>query len=150
LIDYVNKNAMKNKNPKHPALVTREWLRDRLLQPDSNTVLGRALVAILNRQEDDEQSEATTIYRNERGFTAFDAKIGTLAATFFRDKGVVPPNLVKAWTKPMKNGFPRICRYVNQLNEVAVETARSRAEKDAKRFGQRPWPLLFERGVYAQ
>lgn len=137
---------MKNNQQLPKPIVTKEWLRDRLLAQDANVVLGRALVAIYRRQEPEEQSASTTIILNGRGFTAFDAKSGTLAAELFIKNGIVPANLFKGWTKIQANGYPRICRYVNQLNEIAIAN-KLKKDAEANSFGKKTIPSIFERGV---
>lgn len=101
-------------------IVTKDYLRDRLNKPDGNQVLGRALLRIYERQTLDEICSNETVEKNNQGFTMFDAKLGTIAAVAFKTRGVVPKHLAAVWMRPDKTGYPRICRYVRQLNEVAV------------------------------
>lgn len=83
-------------------------------------VLGKALVAIYNRQTQDEQAAVATKIKNGVGFTGPDARIGTLGARHFLAHGTLPPWIVKAWLVE-KKGYPRICKYANQLNQIANE-----------------------------
>jgi len=102
-------------------IVTKDYLRDRLTKPDCIKVLGRALVRIYERQTSDEQQSESTELKNSQGFTAFDARLGTLAARQFLETGSIGIKLTAYWLAQDKNGYPKICRYVRQLNEVAVE-----------------------------
>lgn len=98
-------------------IVTKDWLKRRL-ENDTTLVLGRALVAIYNNQTDDEQFAFATKELNGRGFTAYDAKLGTQAAIMFIATGTLPEWLARVWLVE-KAGYPRICKYVRQLNEIA-------------------------------
>lgn len=109
-----NKNAMKK-------LVTKDWLAARLRQPDRQRVLGRALVAIFNRQEALEQNSTATLLLNGRGFSKPDARIGTLGAKAFMATGKVPYWNQNIWLRADKTGYPRICKYAAQLDQVAKQ-----------------------------
>lgn len=82
------------------------------------TVLGRALVAIYNNQTGEEKASFSTKILNGVGFTGPDAKLGTRAAKEFIATGTLPDWLAKAWLVE-KAGYPRICKYARQLNEIA-------------------------------
>lgn len=114
-------------------IVTKDWLRDKVWssvsydvierKPDPNptslVVVGRAILAIFNRQTDEEQTEATTTDKNGVGFTAFDAKLATRCARRFQIQGRIDYWMWKIWIEPTPGGYPRICKYWKQLNEVA-------------------------------
>lgn len=112
------------KRKKVKQVVTRDSLRKMLENPNRKyveTVVGRALVALLKRQTDDEQRAADTRIVNGIGFTGADAYGGTLTAkSYIKRKALVDWQLEK-WTKPAKNGYPRLCKYAKQLNEIALE-----------------------------
>lgn len=123
-------------------IVTKDWLKRRLetrpcpycdrdhvcgicdngslaLLPSQRiAVLGRVLVAIYNNQTDDERFAFAAKEFNGRGFTAYDAKLGTQAAIMFIAIGTLPEWLARVWLVE-KAGYPRICKYVRQLNEIA-------------------------------
>lgn len=104
---------------KKPKLVTREWLREKLATAKSPSyVIGRALIAIYERQTSEEQSSASTRVRNGVGFTGADAEIGTRCAKAAL-AGELKPWMVKIWSGVTSTGFPKICKYARQLNEVA-------------------------------
>lgn len=103
-------------------IVTKEWLRDQLGRNPS-LVIGRACVALQARQDADE--DGVTLKANGRGFSKFDARIGKITADLFEAQRTLPTRILAGWLK-QQNGFPRICRYANQLNEIAV------ANRDAK------------------
>lgn len=104
---------------KEKPIVSKDWLRERVQGSNGNMVVGRALLAIFRRQSLSEKQSSTTIERNGVGFSSCDAFLGTLTVKLFLNYGNVPPNLYKAWTKIGKNGYPRICRYADQLNQIA-------------------------------
>lgn len=94
-----------------------------------SAVLGRAVTAIYNRQTADEQDSLVSINRNGRGFTAFDAKVGTLTAEYFKSSnGWLLPWQIRYWLKITSTGYPRICRYAKQLNEVAEQKAATKKQ----------------------
>lgn len=112
-------------------IVTREWLRDKVwtlpewhdvggLTPGALVVVGRALAALYHRQTADEQATATTDIRNGIGFAGPDAKLGTKCALYFLTFGTLQTWMINVWTKPNAQGFPRICKYARQLNEIAI------------------------------
>ena len=84
-------------------------------------VIGRALVALLNRQVEDEQRTAQTGLHNGIGFQPADAYGGTLTAKYFLKHGTLLEWQVEKWMKPTATGLPRIVKYSRQLNEIANE-----------------------------
>lgn len=109
---------------KQRQIVTRDTIRTMLRNPNPHyveNVVGRALVALLQRQTKDEQRANDTREHNGVGFSGADARSGTLTAkTFIRD-GKLLDWQVARWTKPAKNGYPRLAKYAKQLNEIALE-----------------------------
>lgn len=105
--------------------VTREWIDNYInTQPDHkvSNMVGRALVALYNRQTPDERQTETATHDNHRGFDAFDAKQGTEAAQYFIKYGCFYLKWQwQQWTRKNKRGIPRIAKYAKQLNEVAEE-----------------------------
>lgn len=85
---------------------------------DEIIILGRALVAIYNNQAIEEQANAQTIFKNGRGFTGLDGKLGTRGAKEFLATNTIPEWLARVWLVE-KAGYPRICKYARQLNEIA-------------------------------
>ena len=108
-------------------LVTRDSLQKMLDEADYNRkgqIIGRALVALLNRQTASEQNSAATLEHNNIGFAGCDAKGGTLTAKSFLKWGRLLDWQIEKWTKLQRNGYSRICKYHAQLNEVANEKKR--------------------------
>lgn len=105
-------------------IVTRDTIRN-MLRNDNRAyveaVIGRALLALLDRQTEDEKIAADTRVWNAVGFSGADAKSGTLTAKFYAKHGKLLDWQVEKWTKPAKNGYPRLCKYAKQLNEIALE-----------------------------
>ena len=103
-------------------IVTRDSLAQLLTREDIRVhVLGRALKVLMDRQTEDERSSNTTNHSNNRGFASCDAKQGTITAKTYIKRGTLLDFQVEFWTKPMKNGYPRICKYHAQLNEAAEQ-----------------------------
>lgn len=107
-----------------PKVVTRDSLKRMLENPNRHyveTVIGRALLALLERQTEDEKRAADTRVWNAVGFSGADARSGTLTAKSFAKHGRLLDWQIDRWTKKSKNGYPRLCKYAKQLNEIALE-----------------------------
>jgi hypothetical protein len=117
-------------------IVTRQSLRILVASDDRafvTRVVGRALVAIFQRQTADEKSSNSTRLNNTVGFSGADARTGTLSAKFFIKNGTLQDWALDRWLKVGDTGYPRICKYARQLNEIA----------EAKRDGRAaPRPVL--------
>ena len=100
------------------ATVTRDSLKA-MVERDPVRVVGRALVAIFRNQTEDERESNVTNELNGVGFTGTDAHSGAIAAKTFMKRGTLLDFQLEAWLKPMKNGYPRICKYHKQLNVIA-------------------------------
>jgi hypothetical protein len=110
-------------------IVTKEKLAE-WVKENPQMYIGRALVALYNRQVDEEQSSNITKYKNGVGFSANDARVGTLGAKCYLREGKLTEKLLKPWvnTDP-KTGLPRICKYAGQLNEIALAKAAAKRLK---------------------
>ena len=86
-------------------------------------VIGRALVGIYDRQTDSEKVTNDTHNLNYVGFTGADAHSGCLTAKYYLKHKRLLDWQIEMWTKPNKNGVPRIAKYWKQLNEIAMEKA---------------------------
>jgi len=109
-------------------IVTKDSLRDLLLsspQDKQVRIIGRALVRIMERQTEAEKSLKMTTDSNNIGFTSADAKTGTKSAEYFKRTGRLMPFAFERWISADSTGYPRICRYHRQLNEVAEAKAES-------------------------
>lgn len=110
-----------------PAIVTKQSLNVMLNQADAAKriqIIGRALVALFERQTQAEQSSDTTQNQNGIGFASCDARSGSLTAKSFLKNKTLAAWQVERWMAPQKDGFPRICKYVKQLDEIAEAKAR--------------------------
>lgn len=85
----------------------------------NDKAIGRALVALNNRQTVDEQQTESTKYHNNRGFKSSDAKIGTSCANYFSKHGYLTPKQLIFWRKLTKSGRSKIEIYARQLLEQA-------------------------------
>lgn len=106
------------------ALVTKQSLQTMLSNPNRvyvERVIGRALVALLNRQTHSEQATNATHVHNNVGFTGADAHSGSLTAKYFMKHGSLQDWMVQKWTKADKHGFARLAKYHSQLNEIAQQ-----------------------------
>ena len=103
--------------------VTRDSLVA-LLARNPELVVGRALVAIFKSgQTESERSGNTAEVFNGIGFSGADARSGSITAKYFIKHGKLLDWQVEQWTKPAKNGYPRLCKYVKQLDAIAQAKA---------------------------
>ena len=105
-------------------IVTHDTIKKMLANDNRayvEAVIGRALLALLDRQTEDEKHAADTRVWNAVGFSGADAKSGTLTAKFYAKHGKLLDWQLEKWTKKAKNGYPRLCKYAKQLNEIALE-----------------------------
>jgi len=105
-------------------IVTKESLNNMLQNPEKRVlVLGRALLAIYKRQTEQEQNINDTVEHNNVGFTSADAARGSISARYFMHRHTLNERTIAHWMAKTKNGYPRICKYSKQLNEIAIERA---------------------------
>jgi len=109
-------------------IVTKDWLANKIKE-DPNKIIGRALAAIYVRQTGFEQSITGTVEANGVGFSKPDARIGSIGARMYHSHGALQAWVVKIWSTPAKDGYPRICKYANQLQQIADEK-RERLRRD--------------------
>lgn len=109
------------------ALVTRQSLQSLLNNPDKQFVIrvvGRALIVLFARQTQAEKASNATQLYNGVGFAGCDARSGTLTAKYFLKTGTLLDWQIEKWTAiSSRTGYPKICKYVKQLNEAAVARA---------------------------
>lgn len=104
-------------------IVTRDSLQ-KMLDNDNPQyvakVIGRALVALLKNQTEDERATNLTNENNGVGFTGVDARSATLTAKSFMKKGTLEDWQIEKWTRKGKNGYSRLTKYHKQLNIIAM------------------------------
>ncbi len=100
--------------------VTKEWLQVQL-NINKEKVIGRSLMAIYKRQTADEQSNQRTKFNNGIGFAKPDARIGGIGARQYMNGGKLEPWVIEIWMRLAKDGYPRICKYASQLNDIAEQ-----------------------------
>lgn len=105
--------------PNKPA-VTKEWLAAKIKE-NPTRVIGRALLAIYKNQTQNEQSASSTIVRNGIGFCKPDARVGGIGARMYQATTHIDQWCIDVWMKPARDGYPRICKYADQLNAIAEE-----------------------------
>ncbi len=98
--------------------VTKGYMLEQLKR-NPHYLVGRALVAIHARQTDSEQRIGATFLPNNIGFSKPDARLGSVGAKQYLAKGRLEEWVIKYWCSPTKSGFPKICKYHKQLNEIA-------------------------------
>ena len=113
-------------------IVTKKSLQDMLAyeadEERLKQIIGRALVALFRRQTEVEKAVNTTKTVNNRGFTAADAKSGSITAKYFIKHGTLLDWQVRKWAAGMGEfGEPRLVKYWRQLNEVAEEKRAAKA-----------------------
>ena len=86
----------------------------------SDKAVGRALLALRQRQTYSERDSKMTTDANGRGFSAYDAAIFTSMAEFYRDRGYLTAGQLK-WLRSgtEKRPAPRINKYAAQLADIA-------------------------------
>lgn len=89
-----------------------------------DVAIGRALVALYERQTNDEQQSQCTTKQNGRGFRPCDAFVGSSMAQFYLKNKFLTEKQVAYWRKPLSNGQMKIAIYANQLLRVAEEKAK--------------------------
>jgi len=106
-------------------LVTKDSLQS-MLDNENPTyvmhVVGRALVAIFNRQTEDEKKVNETKLHNGIGFTGSDGRSGSLTAKSYLKNKRLEDWQVERWTKrSAKTNYARLCKYHTQLNQIAQQ-----------------------------
>lgn len=105
-------------------LVTKESIQKMLDNPNRlyvMNVIGRALVAIWNRQTEDEKSTNETKIHNGIGFAGCDARSGSLTArSYLKNKRLEDWQMDRWMKKSEKSGYARLCKYHTQLNQIAL------------------------------
>lgn len=110
------------------AIVTKDSLNAMLqaAEPQRRVhIIGRALVALFERQTAAEQSSDSTSNDNGIGFASSDARSGSLTAKSYIARQNLVQWQVDQWMRPSR-GYPRICKYARQLNEIAEEKQRKK------------------------
>lgn len=78
----------------------------------------RALVALYERQTEDEQSTETTSTKNGIGFNGIDAPILTSLAKFYQERGFLTPKQVDLAAKRLQRYTKQLAHIANQQQEV--------------------------------
>lgn len=124
---------MSKRASKKTYLITKDLLKHMILDNDpeyANRVVGRALVVIFESQDPVEKVTGESCLKNSVGFTAFDAKIGSIAARYYKRAHALPANLYAVWTQIDSTGYPKICRYWKQLNAAAEKKQMKRIQPE--------------------
>lgn len=103
-------------------IVTKESLLALIDKADFNKraqIIGRACVALFNEQLKDEREANKTVTTNYKGFTAGDARQGSITAKYFIKNKSLLDWQVELWLKTDVRGTPRIVKYWKQLDRAA-------------------------------
>ena len=103
--------------------MNKVWTKDQivaLLQNDAKAVQ-RGIVAIYQRQMDDEKSNERTYHQNGVGFNSSDAAFLSSLAVRLKSRGLTP--------KQFECGKKAIMKYAGQLTKIANEKARIEKSK---------------------
>lgn len=117
---------------KSHALVTKDSLKSMLSHHDKRyvqAVIGRALIALAQRQTQDEIKSLRSCEHNGIGFSKVDSKVGVMVAKHYERFHRLSPWMVTNWMRPDKKGYPRLCKYHKQLDETAYEKAKGSLTK---------------------
>lgn len=93
----------------------------RALLDTNDAAVARALVALNERQNVEEQQQKNTKYLNGRGFRPCHARMGTSMAEWYKKTGFLTPRQIAYWRRRDKTGTSRIGVYAAQLLIVAAE-----------------------------
>jgi hypothetical protein len=83
--------------------------------------IGRALVHLFNRQTEAEKAANDTRVDNQRGFTAADARQGSIHAKYWLKHRTLQEWQINHWLKPNRKGTLRLAKYWAQLAEEAAK-----------------------------
>ena len=128
--------------------ITRTWFKDYIAThtPEQvNRMVGKALWSIFQAQTLGEQITNDTKILNGVGFSAGDARRGSIAAKTYKKRGVLIDFQLDYWLAPMSNGHPRISKYRKQLNAAAVAAvavAKAKASAEAYRAQSRAGDIV--------
>lgn len=81
--------------------------------------VGRALLLLNERQTADERISKVVHHHNTRGFSPYDAQMGTDIAEFYFKTGFLTPKQLNYWRKLNVKGISRIGKYWRQILEEA-------------------------------
>ena len=96
---------------------TKDTIREMLRNNDR--AVGRALIALAERQTADERRDETTRHHNNMGFMPAHAARGTSMARYFQRHGQLTPRQLAWWRVVTPSGKMRIEVYASQLLLVA-------------------------------
>lgn len=107
---------------KKVVLVSKDSLWEMIkTHQDPGLVIGRALAALFKYQTDAEQNRNDVEVHNNVGFTPSDGRTASITAKYFLKHGKLLDWQIEKWMKiNPRTGYPRICKYDRQLNDIAL------------------------------
>jgi len=91
--------------------------------------IGRALVHLFNRQTDDEKASNDTRHDNARGFTAGDARKGSITAKYYLRHRRLTDWQIRMWLERDGRGLQRIGKYYRQIAEEAAKKSKRTVDR---------------------
>lgn len=113
---------MQTQSNSQKKIVTKDWMYNFIKTQPTDKVkymIGKALFKINQRQTIEERQAHTTIKSNGIGFSKPMASRGTKTANYFKYNKTINDQSLHYWTQRTRTGYPRICQYARQLNEIA-------------------------------
>ena len=128
----------------------KESIQALLAQNDK--AVARAVVAIYNRQTEDEKASAVTVKDNGVGFSGIDARRGTYYAEYVMKTGRLSGRHLELARKMVSKYWRQLAEIANAKEAlppmVAVASASERAAYRAKKDGEDIGNYLEEKMVY--
>jgi hypothetical protein len=103
-------------------MITKDSLTKMIVEanPEKQArIVGRACLVLFKRQTESERQANTTNVENSVGFTASDARTGSLTAKSFLKFNTLQPWQVERWLQVDRRGTMRIAKYWKQLDQAA-------------------------------
>lgn len=97
---------------------TREAVEEGLQRNDQWVI--RALLALYERQTNEEQATATTRYKNHRGFSAADARKLTGFTQFYLRRKFLSPKQMEVARLRLRKYAPQLAAIANEKQQVTA------------------------------
>jgi len=107
-------------------VITKNSLENMILTANTERqaqIIGRACLALFNRQTESEQQINEAVINNLAGFCKQDAREGSITAKSFIKNKTLAEWQVEKWTKRDVRGTMRIAKYWRQLAAVSASRA---------------------------
>lgn len=101
------------------------WTKEEIcaMLNSSDKAIVRAVIALYNKQTNQEKEENATIVHNSVGFSGGDGMIGTFHGNYIKkygiERGYVREKIIPYWKQLNPKGKMRIEKYAGQLTKIA-------------------------------